>query len=366
MRSLDAGGRRWNWGHVVALFCFVSVLVPAAVAAKERPAHRIVKQFDSVKYPGFINDISMEEYGKLVIPPSREQCELALELRRSHPRHKEVSRLMRARWTLLLNVFDGYDQVLAETEDELRGEGEKPLRNAALTSRAHAALMGHRRSVEERFGYVRAAVAANPKDDDFGPHLLTSLATDHIANPSKQRDLCQLAIDKFGIEKCDEARLHLRYLKKLGEIVPLEFQDALSGEMVRRDDSKPTIVFSWWASENAKPHVEALRQVEGVQVIFVHVAWGQSADRALAVAKQHNLPGPLLVESRLPRQRRPDTEKSPGSGSRSSPGTQPLRSLGVSDGGVYLLINKDGRLTAVTGHLEPLSKALNPQRSLER
>ena len=85
-------------------------------AAPDRSARKIVREFDAVEYPGFMKDISMEDYGKLVDPPSRKQCELAAELYRSHPGHKQVPRLMRSRWTLLVNVFEDWDRVLQETD----------------------------------------------------------------------------------------------------------------------------------------------------------------------------------------------------------------------------------------------------------
>ncbi|MEM7165282.1 MAG: hypothetical protein AAF581_07455 [Planctomycetota bacterium] len=305
--------------------------------AKERSARKIIKDFDRVKYPGWINDISMEDYAKLVIPPTREQCALALELRENYPRHKEVPRLMLSRWVLTINVFDGYDQVLEETTDALENSNFVPLENAAAIGRAMAALTGHRLTVERRFELVKDAVKRNSKDTDYGPFLLTQLAVDHIANPDKQRDLCELAIKKFGKEHCWEAGYHLRLLKKLGTDVPFQFKDALTGETVRRDDTKPTLIYAWWPSEKTEPAVEGLRKLKNVQVIFVHTYYTERREETLAAARAMKLPGPLLNIKQH---------------------TSIAKTLGFTNGGTFFLINKSGRLAAVTGHLDPMREVL--------
>ena len=318
---------------------------PPLAWSEERTAETILSEYDGVRYPGFRSDLSEEEYGKLVKTASRQQCKLAKELYDKHPGHERIAKVMESRWILSLNVFGAVKTVLTETDAVIARKGGDELTKRALICRAWAALLGSSVPIEKRFTYVKEAIAANPKDGVWGPALLHRLAVGHVANPKRQREILELLVKRYkGGETVMAARSHLKLLQKVGKPVELEFKDARDGKPagLGRLRGQKVVIWRWWASKRkARGWVPQLKRLD-VPVLCVHE--GMEPAKVVAVAKDLDMPWPQLAEADFL-----------GGWARK---------FGIH-GLKFLLIDEEGRLSAVTSRVEPLRRVLsrgNPAR----
>jgi len=304
-----------------------------------RPAEEIVREFNTVKYPGFTEDISREEFQKLAAPAAERQCRLALELYESHPDHQDVSRLMAARWTLTVNSLQRPRRTIEETEKILAG-GPKRLRAVAATRRAYAGLADPQTPVEERFRYVREALAEAPKDAHWGTKLLYALAFENSSRPAKQRELYELAVDRFGEPATRTMGSSMRLLDRIGRRVELAFEDVRTGKPMTLRKGRPTVVFVWSPTAECRDDIEVLRRARGVDVRCVYFG-GSSRESAKERAAEHGVEWPLFVDER---------EFS----------EQWAWKFGVRFGRTFLLLDGDQRLRAVTHRAAPLFSCGRP------
>lgn len=318
---------------LLALLCGVAPLcVPAP-----RATDVIIAEHDAVKYPGFIDNISLADYRALLLPPSRTQCDTAKELFEHHPDHAQVPRLMRTRWTLLVNVFEEPGRTLSETAAVIRGDHPAALVRQAHLLRAFAGLHDPSLGQRERFAYVREAVKRYPDDRTWCPKLLETLALEHVADPERQRKICELAVDRYG-KRAVRARNHLKLLDKIGTKLELQFTDVLTGQPAGLEPGRANLVYIWWPSEKHHARVRALHEVEGMPVLFVYWGGAKDPESVRAAARRAKITKPLWFEG--------DFE---GWAWR----------LGVRTSQTYLLVDGEGRLVAVTERLAPLLSECN-------
>lgn len=311
---------------------------PLFVASAPRTADQILSDFRAVKYPGFVRNIELEEYRKLVEPPARKQCQLALELTRDHPNHAQVPRLMGARWALLLNTFGRSSTVLRETADVI-AEGRHPelIRRARLL-RAKAGLMDAGTSRDDRFRFVREALKADPSDADWGVSLLVRLATEHVVTPAKQRELLELAVDRYGDAAAD-AKAFLRRHKLIGKPLALEFDDLLTGRRTKFPSGRFGIVFVWGPTVPAAADSAALKSVKNADVV-VAFQGAPKPKRAKRAARKEGLTFPLFFE-------KVELEK------------QWAWRRGIRYSRTFLLVGRDGNVLAITRSATPIVRWLN-------
>jgi len=305
--------------------------------AGPRPAEDIIRDFDKVRYPGFVENISLDEYRKLQLPAAERQCRLALELHEDHPDHEEVPRLMGMRWTLTVNSLRQPRQAIRETE-EILAKGPKRLHAVAATRRAYAGLEDPETPVADRFRYVRAALKIGPSDDRWGAKLLYRLAFENTASPAKQRQLYRLAVDRFGAQAEQTMGSSVKMLDRIGQRVELEFDDLLTGQRTRLAPDRPTVIFVWSPTARSESDIVDLKRATGVDVICIYFgspseAWARES------ATRHGIPWPLYYDGR-------------------ELDDQWIRQFGVRFGRTFLLIDRDGKLAAATHRARPLLASL--------
>jgi hypothetical protein len=302
-----------------------------------RPAREIIADFDTVKYPGFIENITLQEYRKLLLPAAKKQCRLALELYRDHPEHAQVPRLMGLRWTLTVNSLGIPQQAIEETEQILK-DGPSRLQGIAATRRAYAGLSDSNTSLEDRFRYVREALVLAPQDKRWGPKLLYRLAFENTANPKKQRQLVKLAVDRFGKSAERSMRSEIRLLDRIGETIDLEFNDLLTGKPAKTKTGRPTIVFVWGPTAKSRKDVADFKRAEGVEIRVVY-SGGPSEEWARKKAKEHGITWPIYFDEREFRDKWAWT-------------------FGVRYARTFFLLDKDGKVLAMSQRAEPLLKSI--------
>ncbi len=199
-------------------------------------AEEIVAEYRAIKIPW---GLSEEEYATILPERCGRQCELALELSRRFPEHEAVPELMRARWTMLLTVFDDPARVLAET-----AAAPERLRVEAALAAAHAMLEAPQAPSDEKLKRVREAVsaarAAGRHEQEWVAFLLVELARNHIANPAKQRELCDKVVAECPTAAAD-ARAHLKALERVGKVLEVPEGKPL-GEAPAPPEAEYTIV----------------------------------------------------------------------------------------------------------------------------
>ncbi len=199
-------------------------------------AEEIVAEYKAIKIPWGLLE---EEYAKILPERCGRQCELALELSRRFPEHDAVPELMRARWTMLLTVFDDPARVLAET-----AAAPARLRVEAAYAAAHATLEAPQAPSDEKLKRVceaaEAARSAGRRDQEWVGFLMVELARNHIANPAKQRALCEKVVEECpGV--ADDARRHLAALERVGKALEVPEGRPL-GEALAAAEAEYTIV----------------------------------------------------------------------------------------------------------------------------
>ena len=325
----------------------IAVFLGAATLGRDakRPAQEIISEFNKVKYPGFISNISMEDYGKLVAPAAQRQCDLALELFESHPDHPQVPRLMGSRWTLTVNSLHFPRRTIRETEKFL-ADGPARLRGVAATRRAYAGLADPETSVAERFRYVREALKLAPDDKHWGPNLLYRLAFENSAKPVKQRQLYELSVKRFGKKSARGMREYVKLLDLIGQRMELSFDDLMTGKPAAIRKGRPTIVFVWGPTARAITDIQALKRAQGVDVLCVHFG-GPSKEGVRKAAAAQGIVWPVYFDER-------EFDE------------QWVWKLGVRYGRTFFLLDGEGKITAMTHRAAPLLARLRKQASVSK
>jgi hypothetical protein len=304
-----------------------AALLCAGAAAKDREAADLVREFDSIRIPWGL-DVPEEEYEALVRERCGRQCEIAQEVCARFPDHPRAPKLAAARWTLLLTVFDDPARVLAETAD-----APPRLRREATFARAHATLESAEATIGEKLRRVREVTDGDAREDVA--FLLLELAKNHVPGPAKQREILEKVAGAWpGTEAERAARAQLRGLANVGTRFDLDLGEPILG--AKGGDAERTIVHIWstWATRDRKD-LAALRRIGGVRVWSVVAGEGEEP-----VARARRLVGDV-----------------PGNWAvfvRADDGWWDR--MGLDGWPAFLLLDREGKVLAVTGRPEPLAR----------
>jgi hypothetical protein len=232
---------------------------PAEPPRAKRSAEAILAEFKANPSPGFALDMEAEEFDQLLRERLGKQCELAWELWQDHPTHREVDRLLFARWMNLLNFFAEPAKVRAETASVLDTRPAARLGSLALFVRAQAAIADPALTREEIVVDVERAVNCGREPRSYpgwAGGLLVDLAIRRTVDPRLQRELLERSRERVGSEDGTSSATELEALiDHVGAPFPIDFTDALTQRPVdlRALRGKPYLVRLWSAtSPNAK------------------------------------------------------------------------------------------------------------------
>ncbi|MEZ6195971.1 MAG: hypothetical protein R3F20_09605 [Planctomycetota bacterium] len=333
------------------VLALVLALLPLAapglsqVGPATRPAADIVRDYDREQGPAMSRDATDEGRAAFRAAHRRvaeRRAALALELRRAHPGHAEVPRLMAGRWAAMTNVLDQAGETLAEISKLLaEEETSAALRAKAAAAAARAAMVHPGVSRDRRLRFARLSCRLAPAEE-LGPLALTEIARYETADPAEARALCEevLAGWKDTRYAAPAARGYLKRLERVGKILDFDLP-AVRGEGRVRSVGGERLVVLW--SGFSERVLEELRTLEaargrpgGPVVVGVHV-WRQEGGaeelaRRLAAA---GLRFPVAY---------PEEElREPWSGP-----------WGLSETPLFLRLDAEGRCLAISHRIGPL------------
>lgn len=347
-----------------ALLRALAIVVSSAIAGAgavylqhkppPRPAAEIVKQFDALKSPGFSMQYDNAEFERRLRAVLDGQCELALEMYRSHPEHADTPRLLGIRWCNRLNYFHDFRAVLDEAQSIAEERGASPVGIAALFANADAAIrVGDLKNDDVRARIERAVEHAEV-DPERSAYLWQHFARTRLADPAQQRELFERAVTFARFDKTSSADDYrdrmLRVLDHVGRAVELDFDDALGGArwkigdhrrhwiLVHCSDLNRWDVQQTGRDEEVSELKSLARQLRELDVQLVTVDEAVSSDDIDAMRSRAHASGvdwPVMFE-------RDDFEH-----------TWKSR-LGINEAPMYLLIDGDTRLAAVCARPKPL------------
>ncbi|MBM4016171.1 MAG: hypothetical protein FJ293_14575 [Planctomycetes bacterium] len=232
------------------------VLVPAAPAApavadpqegtaEPRPAATILREFDSVRYPGMSDGADAESVAKFereISEAATRQQVLALELATVHPGHERVADVMGSRWILFCTVNGDGEQVLRETDEWVRRLARPDVAIAAAGARALAAITVPDFEFAKRCALAEAALATAPDSVQVAV-ALTDLAWKFTADPQAQRELAALVREHFAGN--DDVLHGLQLVERLGARVGQPLALEFDGVDADRIDGAPKALAEW-------------------------------------------------------------------------------------------------------------------------
>lgn len=329
----------------------------SVVAASDRTAGEILRDFDSVHYPSFSDGSdpeSVARFEQAIRDAAQRQQALALELATAHRAHARVAEVLRLRWTLFCTVQADGERVLRETDEWLARRPDLQLARAAAATRALAALTIPSLPFDERRAIVEASRAAAP-EEKLVIETLLELALEHAPDPAVQRELAAEAAALPGTEPYrGEIRLVERLVAQVGRPLVLDFDgpaaDATADapRSTRDLHGKPCLLRSRyfagdWIGDEERAQGAAFEQLraafpaEALPCLTLVTAYDDApAAGMLAQMERRRCEAPLWIE-------RATFERSL------------LRTaLGVDREGLNVLLDSDGVVRAWSFRLEPL------------
>ena len=331
-----------------------------------RAADEILREFDSVRYPGFRFDLTMEEMERRVGEASQRQIDLSGEFWRDHPGHEELGRVLRTRWTLLQNCKDAAEQALEETlpiADD--ATGAPAVRRAAMLCRASAALRVEGGSVLERRHWIEAAEELAADDGETVAYLWTDFALRWLSEPEEQRRAFAHVVKSWPrAEATRIAAKAYRLVKKCGEIVPaLETQEFPSERpfslAAAAGTRRVALVFAnpeWFSSDAPDVFGDLVQHREELSSRGLEVLGVLSPDETVepllrSLDQSLAIPWTVVVD--------PEAEETVELGAGLEPQVHRMhggwsRALGVARTPCFLLLDEENRLLRVSERLETL------------
>lgn len=260
------------------------------------------------------NATYFQEYREQNLPAWNRICELALELRRTHPEDAGVIVLMRERWQLQCTEMGQWEAAVREMEVLMADEKSAPaLIDEARHSRALACLgqlqVDSEHPDPERLVQAQAAVdamlAAKP-DDARCQELLWQLGLLYDGDPVREHETFARLVELYPtVARSNLYRGKLRQLDGVGQIFDMPpFQSAIDEREVDLAalHGKVLVVVFWAA--RAQPAVNRLaefqrlaREHAAAGVEFIGVSLDDSADKGgrellVKTAAEHGLDWP--------------------------------------------------------------------------
>jgi hypothetical protein len=338
---------------ILAVAFVVLGVVSATAAAQEaspRSAAAILADYDGVSYPSMSDGSdpeSIARFSKAIDDAAHRQEACALELFESHPKHERVPELLKMRWQLLVNVDHDFTRVRRETERFVADDGgDARLVPLAHVARAWACVEDESLPAATRVADLERAVQIAP-EDFLARVALLDYARRKSCDPAFQRDVATRVakLDAAPHAEGDDARKLLKLLDRIGQAWPGAPLDvgALHG--------RPVLVSffpSPWSDREPREAAALVALAKefgsddgGLEFVVVHTLYSQDdeADRRKHVDALR-LPGRCVFETR-----------------DASPGWME-RTLGAEIPDFVLLIDRDGKLVAVSGEAKSLRPAL--------
>jgi hypothetical protein len=339
----------------------VLVFAPSIAFAQDAPkrsASVILADYDGVSYPSMSDGSdpeSIARFSKAIEDAAHRQEACALELLESHPKHERVPELLKMRWQLLVNVDHDFTRVRRETERFVGDDGgdasgakrrDARLVPLAHVARAWACVEDESLPAATRVADLERAVRVAP-EDFLARVALLDYAKTKCCDPAFQREVATRVakLDAASHAEGDDARKLLKLLDRVGQAWPGTALDvgALHGH--------PVVVSffpSPWSDREPREAAALVALAKefgsddgGLEFVVVHTLYSQDdeADRRKHVDALR-LPGRCVFETR-------DV----------SPGVME-RTLGAEIPNFVLLLDRDGRLVALSGEAKSLRPAL--------
>jgi hypothetical protein len=325
--------------------------------AAARPAHAILRDFDSVVYPSFSEGSdpeSLARFRKTIDDASHRQEALALELLKAAPNHARVPELLRRRWELLVNVDHDFGRVRQETTRLLAAREAHDARIVplALALRAWACVDDESLPFATRAEDLERAIDAAPTEY-MAQAALLEFAQRKCCDPEFQRKAAEriAALDPGGAGEGGEARRLAKLVEVVGKPLDAALVDDSSQRPFRLESLRghPLLLSflpsPWSEREPAEAAaVKSLAQefaARGLELVVVHEIYTEEerADRRRHIAELA-LPGRAHVALM-------DREES-----------LKRQLLGVELPAVSLLLDRDGRVVALCCESAPLREAI--------
>jgi hypothetical protein len=358
---MNSRAPRWRTRRSTLLAaCGIALATVAAFPLQDdapRSAAEILRDLDSVEWPGFISDKSEEELSRFVKNSTDTTVRLVEELRTHYPTHPRLPVEQRDCWSLIHNVYHDDARILEETARVLETATGK-LASAAAYSRATVAIESPRVSFAQRLEWVDDAVARDPVDGkyEWRSHLLLELATSGTPSIAEQRKLLirLFEADKKSEVADDALRFH-KALKHVGKPLDWRILKALTDNVPSADEiaGKEVVLafLSVWGFGNGDGGHPALAELESLmnakpapEFVFVAVAT-DSDEEALGLAAKLEARGmamPVIHDSfapfAVPDEDLPDPESVPNL----------LFKLGLQGRPWFLRIDEDGVLQRIS------------------
>ncbi len=319
-----------------------------------RSAEEILAEHRAVKTPRNSFGMTKEEFETKLGAGVARQGALASELLAGHPEHPEVPRLMQTRWAGLVNFFERPEEVLREAGAVIESGKPPALVPIARLAVANASLAAASLPTEVRVRRVEEALAANGGDVASAAYLLSELATRYVAEPERQRALLERARSgSADMRSASQIGEYLALHRGLGETLALSFRDARSGADVSLESLRGRPVLVYVAALDREAEEPMARALAGLAprlaaaraaVVTVPLGLRQTeAARLVEIADRLGVPGSLFAE------------------------TTPLTEtwawkLGARGTPLFLLLDEEGRLRAVSARAAPLVELLESPR----
>jgi len=348
--------------HALA-FAVLGVLAATAAAQETAPrsAATILADYDGVSYPSMSEGSdpeSIARFSKAIDDAAHRQEACALELLEAHPKHERVPELLKMRWQLLVNVDHDFTRVRRETEKLVADDGgDARLVPLAHVARAWACVEDESLPAVTRVADLERAVKVAP-EDFLARVALLDYAKRKSCDPAFQRDVATRVakLDAGSHAEGDDARKLLKLLDRIGQAWPGAAGNAAGAATRPPIDvgalhGHPVLVSFFptpWGDREPREAAALVSLAKefgsddgGLEFVVVHTLYSQDdeADRRKHVDSLR-LPGRCVFETR-------DV----------SPGVME-RTLGAEIPDFVLLLDRDGRLVAVSGEAKSLRPAL--------